>query len=993
MHSQVEQKNRRRNNLTSLLLSFAPLLLSIIFVTPPSLIYFGPSAQAQTKIDRYSEASNLNYEGQQLLVKGRYRESLEKFEQALTIIREVGEGQLEGIILTNTGQAYYGLGQYSKALQYFQQALTTLRKIHVSELAGEGLSPDTQQALAVLKEAGVRTAEGTTLDNIGIVYQNLGRYSEALEYHQQALEIHRKFGNRTKQGTVLNNIGATYQSLGRYSEALEYFQQALEIHRKFGNRRLEGKTLGNIGRVYDNLGRYPRALEYYQQALAISKEVGNRSSEGTNLNSIGGIYYTLGQYPKALEYYQHALVIRREIGDQYGEGITLNNIGSVYKRTNQDSKALEYYQQSLAIDREIGNRSGEATDLNNIAEIYYGLGQYSKTLEFLQQALTISQKIGDRNLEGVELHNIGRTYQKMGQYSRGLEYYQRSLKIFREIGDRSSEGAVLGKIGLLLEVQKQPELAIIFLKQSISNYEKIRGDLKVLPRDQQQSYTQTVAQYYRRLADLLLQQNRVLEAQRVLDLLKVQELDDYLRDVRGNSQTAQGVEYWQPEQRILELYNQAIAQGNELAQLRAIPDPKLTPKQRQRLEQLVAAEAKILESFDAFINRPEVTAAVQQLSQTTKNQNVELTQLNSLQNDLRQTKQNAVLLYPLILEDRLELVLVTPNSPPIRRPVEVRREDLNRAIATFLQALKDPTSDATKPAQQLYAWLIQPIEADLKAANAQTIVYAPDGQLRYLPLAALHDGNQWLTQRFRVNYITAASLTDFDDPPQPQMRVLAAAFADTSRQFTVRAGDRSLSFAGLPYAKTEVENLAAMIPGTTELFNDAFNRKSTLPRLGSYTLVHLATHAAFLPGQPEESFILFGDGDRLSLRDLKQLNLPNVDLVVLSACETGVGNQLGNGIEILGFGFQMQRTGARAAIASLWQVSDGGTQVLMNAFYTALQHKNITKAEALRQAQIALITQKHPSSGKTQNALLPGMSDRLTHPYYWAPFILIGNGL
>jgi CHAT domain-containing protein len=137
--------------------------------------------------------------------------------------------------------------------------------------------------------------------------------------------------------------------------------------------------------------------------------------------------------------------------------------------------------------------------------------------------------------------------------------------------------------------------------------------------------------------------------------------------------------------------------------------------------------------------------------------------------------------------------------------------------------------------------------------------------------------------------------------------------------------------------------------------------------------VHFATHAAFVPGQPDESFILFGNGERATLRDIETWSLTNVDLVVLSACQTGVGGTLGNGEEILGLGYQMQQAGASATIASLWVVDDEGTQMLMNGFYQALR-QGVTKSEALRQAQIALLNSEYQ------------------RPYYWAPFILIGNG-
>lgn len=167
-------------------------------------------------------------------------------------------------------------------------------------------------------------------------------------------------------------------------------------------------------------------------------------------------------------------------------------------------------------------------------------------------------------------------------------------------------------------------------------------------------------------------------------------------------------------------------------------------------------------------------------------------------------------------------------------------------------------------------------------------------------------------------------------------------------------------------------------------------------------MVHLATHAAFVPGAASNSFILFGNGEKATLKDIENWSLNQVELVVLSACETGIGGILGNGEEVLGLGYQFQNRGARAAIASLWQVDDGGTQALMNAFYTVLKSGNITKAEALRQAQLALIDSSRNASGQNRSSLAivsierqlpPTVQSRLSHPYYWAPFILIGNGL
>lgn len=368
----------------------------------------------------------------------------------------------------------------------------------------------------------------------------------------------------------------------------------------------------------------------------------------------------------------------------------------------------------------------------------------------------------------------------------------------------------------------------------------MRASLGTLPADLQQSYTDSVADTYCTLADLLLQQNRVLEAQRVLDLLRV-GARDYLHNVRSTEQTATGVDLWEPEQRILDLYNQTIAEGAELAQLQG--KETLTPAETQRRDELLARQDELRSAFQNFRDRDDVRAAIAQLRTSTDGQNIELSHFNQLQNNLDSLDGNAVLLYPLILPDHLELVLITPYGAAIRRPVPVEAADLNRAIVELGLALKSPRLDAQAPAQQLYQWLIAPVADDLAAVNAETIIYAPDGVLRYIPLAALHDGSQWLAERFSVSHITAVSLIDFTARPtyQPDNLELLAACVQCS--FENINGYR---FGDLPNAGVEVETLAVQIPNNELRLNEAFSARDLRSLMGRFPIVHLATHAKFL---------------------------------------------------------------------------------------------------------------------------------------------------
>jgi CHAT domain-containing protein/tetratricopeptide (TPR) repeat protein len=890
--------------------------------------------------DRAGEAATLNNIGHVYDALGEKQKALDYYQQALPLRRAVGDRAGEATTLNNIGVVYDALGEKQKALDHYQQSLPLSRAV------------------------GDRSQEATTLNNIGRVYSALGEKQKALDYYQQSLPLSRAVGDRAGEARTLGNIGHVYSALGEKQKALDFYQQALPLRRAVGDRAGEATTLNNIGKVYFDLGERQNALDYFQQSLPLSRAVGDRAGEARTLGNIGSVYSALGKKRKALDFYQQVLPLWRAVGDRAGEATTLNNIGSVYDDLREKQKALDFYQQALPLWRAVGDHTGEAITLNNIGKIYDDLGEKQKALDHYQQVLSLRRAVGDRTGEAATLNNIGFVYNALGEKQKVLDYYQQALSLVRAVRYRAGEAITLDNIGYLLQQQKQPQLAIIFYKQSFNVYETLRGDIKGLSKELQQTYTETVADTYRRLSDLLLEQDRILEAQRVLDLLKVQELDDYLRGVRGNNNTETGIIKLLPEQKIDQgiekMLTNAVNIGQEISQLQESRklNGKLTPSEEKQLAQLWEQQGKIVENFNQFIESPEVIALINQLKPQTRSADLlnRLGDLGSLPDNLKKLDQNAVLLYPLILEDRLEIIITTPDSPPVRRTVKVSKKELNQTISQFRSSLSN-IADSKKPAQKLYEWLIKPIENDLKTAQAKTIIYAPDGQLRYIPLAALYDGKQWLIERYRINNITAASLTDFNTKPELKMQILAAAFTQGRYQFKI--GEQPFDFSGLRFAGKEINQLAETVSPTTKFINTDFNPQ-IIPQMDSYTIVHWATHAAFVPGTPEQSFVLFGDGTLVTLKDMKKWQFKNLDLIVLSGCETGLGGNFGTGIEILGLGYQLQSTGVRAVIASLWSVDDGGTQVLMNDFYSNLKTGKYSKAEALQKAQISLININNP---------------------------------
>jgi CHAT domain-containing protein/Tfp pilus assembly protein PilF len=942
-------------------------------------IVMSESIQAQTNQARQNEGDLLFNQGNQQFRLSQFDAAFQSWLQALAIYREIKDRSREGAALNNLGLAYLTLGKYDKAIEYqLQRAEVTkalgdrsgqansygnLGNAYLALGKSDKASEYFVQCLAIAREIKERETEGATLGNLGVVYQNLGQYDKAIESHLLNLEITRELKDRLAEGQALGNLGGTYYALGKYDQAIEYSSQYLAIARELKDRRGEGGVLGNLGAAYNALGKYDKAIEYYLQYLVIAREIKDRRGEGGALGNLGGTYQALGKYEQAIEYHLQSLTITRETQNRSGEGEVLGNLGVTYQALGKYEQAIEYQLQSLAIKREIKDRSGEVASLGNLGIAYRSLGKYEKAIEYQLQSLAIAKETKNRRGEGLVLGNLGNSYNNLGKYDKAIEYqlqslaiakeikdrsgemyglhnlgsaynalnrgqeamasYQQALTISKEIGDRSLEGYALGSVGQVFSKSKQTELAILYYKQSINVREAIRKDIRKLDKQDQRSYLGTISSSYKELAGLLLNQGRIMEALQVLDLLKVQELEDYLKNIKGSDRTTQGVRILEPEKG---LSSQLLSVSNEKS---------------------------------SELNR-NLASQIQQLPKS---------EINKIPDYLQQIPKGTVLLYPLILGDQLEIIFFSPNTLPISRTVKISKAKLESLITDYRAGLLDAGSEDVKDASKaLYDVLIKPIENELVAAKAETILYAPDGILRYVPLAALYDGKQWLAEKYRISNLIAYTLSDFSPKPKTQPNILAGAFGG-------KANEKKFGQNALPATLKEVQAIANSFQNSVTLTDDNFSRQAIESQFKNHNILHLATHASFNTGTPDNSFIIFGNGDKIKLNEISEWQIPNIDLIILSACQTGVG-KLGDGVEILGFGYQVQKAGAKNAIASLWSVNDEGTQALMEAFYGELKKGNVTSTEALHRAQIALIK-----------------SPKYNHPNYWSAFFAIGNGL
>jgi CHAT domain-containing protein/Tfp pilus assembly protein PilF len=877
---------------------------------------------------------------------------------------------------------------------------------YAQDAAGDPLIEKSRRKQPAKEASGdPRMASEGELDRVLKAALSLTRnkqYHDALQAYRQALSMQRDMKDSAGEATTWANMGGLYYLLGDYAQSIDAFTKSLAIRRTLNDPRGLARVLVNIGVVHFAQSRYARAIAFYEEASALYERSGFAESKdsGIVLNNLALTYTELGQYAKALELYKRALPIFEKTEDTAARATALHNTGFLYAEQNDNTMALQYYERALKARTEINDTRGIASTLNNMGYLYSREGNAEKALELLHQALSLSREFNERSIEGRTLDSLGDAFVIAKRYPESLDAYNEALVIRRQLGDRRGERITMANIGALLQKQGRDSLAISFYKQAVNVSESIRGELGGLPSEIRVSYATKVSEAYRRLADLLLKYDRVFEAQQVMDLLKLQELEDYLHGVRGNERTSQGIVRLPREKQIADTYDEMVNRlavtDKELRELRSRGD-SLTAAEQERLDALVSQLKLLSSEFDRFLESDEIREWEKSMTQTEQESTLEPDMLFKLQHNLKKL-QRAVLLYPLVLEDRLELVFVTSHGPPVHRMVPIKRTALNELINKFRMVLNDIHGDPKPLAQNLYGILIKPIEPDL--GDAETILYAPDRSLRYIPLSALYDGKQWMVERFAIQRITAYSVSDLNEQPSGELRVLAGAFSAGTLDFSV--GEEKFHFSGLPFARAEVENLSKTISTTKALFDKDFTpkRTETEAKAGGHTIIHLATHAAFLAGQPDASFILFGSGERRTLMEVKESwpgLLTDVELVVLSACETGIGGRLGTGDEILGFGYLMERAGAEATIATLWSVDDGGTQVLMKAFYENLREKGVTKAQALRQAQLTLI-RSHEGTVVDNRGVIPAdgvhtLKGSLSHPYYWAPFMLIGNGL
>jgi CHAT domain-containing protein/Tfp pilus assembly protein PilF len=953
--------------------------------------------------DRYGEATALWKIGRISSDQGDKEKALDYYGQALPIFKDLKQHRDEAELLSAIGGIHSSLGEKQKALEFYNQSVQ------------------------LFHEAEDARGEATALHNIASVYSGIGEKQKALDYFEQALRIRRAVSDRAGEAATLNGIGSVYSSTGEPQKALDYYNQSLSIRRAIGDRSGEAVSLNNIGLVYSNVGEKQKALEYYNQALPIRRAIKDRGGEGVTLNNIGLVYQSLGQPRKALDYHNQSLLIRREVHDRLGEGVSLNNIGLDYQQLGELQKALDYFNQALLIRRAISDRAGEAASLLGVGGVYEDLRERRKALDYYTQALPIWRAIGDRRGEATTLNDLGLVYKLLGDNGKALDYFNQSLPIKRAIGDATGEAVTLSNLMYLWKAT-DPSVAILYGKQSINVTQQLRSNIEGLDKDLKASFLKLAEHRYRVLAQLLISQGRLPEAQAVLDLLKEEEFSQL---VRRGSESGETLPYTAAESDAIKLVEELATIGRRRSDLLAKQSNQtLQPaeiEQLNRLEEQINTANKELRRTLVGLARAEASAR-SRIEEVTKEQ--------SLMRDLRELGTGTVALYTVLAADAAEqdaqnqtgslnpktgwIILVTPD---FRKAYPIDVNNLEKTVFSLREALRSDKYDPRPLAQKLYRMLFlqtsaqqkttlaADLDAYLGSADQKTLMWSLDGVLRYVPIAALHDGQQYLIERYRNVVFNTASLGSLKDKSNKPWTALglgvSEARVEEGKTFSALTGAEHELYAIVRQKTSKPE--VGILPGTIRLNKD-FNKQSMIDGLRTGpSVVHIASHFSFNVANPEQSFLLLGT-NHLSVGELQDMSNPfeRVELLTLSACDTAMGSA--NGKEVEGFAYTAQSLGAKSVIASLWPVSDEATDALMTNFYRLRRDDlQLPKGEALRQAQLGLLRGSVKGTGKQtarpDRADLVGtehldnnlprfsydVAKPFAHPYYWAPFILIGN--
>ena len=722
---------------------------------------------------------------------------------------------------------------------------------------------------------------------------------------------------------------------GSFDQALVAWKQAADLFKASGNAPAQVEALVLSAQASMGLGQSTQALQSLELALTLTQNSGDPLPEASVLGHLGRAYLTLGQLNAASEYLQHASALANNQSYSPLIATTNNDLGILWAMKQQDQEALNAFEESVVHSQRAKLPLLVATARTNAARALLRLGQPVNSRMALDVALDHLKDVPVSRDKSFGLIGIALAYQRLlpllPQEHDPLVYrtagtLQEAATVAEQQGDSRTLSYALGYLGHLYEIEFRMDEALqltrraLFTAQSVGAPESLYRWQWQLGRQLAETgqLDQAITSY--RQAALTLQPIRIEVAQASSD------------GAFGGQDTVKPL--------FFELADLLLQRASLTEDSKAVEGYLLAA--RDAIEAYKAAELR-----DYF--KDDCVDAVRS----------KVTTFDRLSPD-------TAVVYPILFPSRLELLMSLPSGLK-RVSVPVTADRLTREIRAFRRVVEKRTTREYLPhAQQLYDWLVRPLEPDLAQAHITTLVFVPDSALRTIPLAALHDGSSFLIKKFALAMTPGLTLTDPRPLNREKLRFLAVGLTISAQ-----------GFPPLPYVAEEMESIHQLYK-SDQLLNNVF-QTSTLEqelREGRYGVLHIATHGKFST-DVNDSFLLTFDG-KLTMQTLDQLiglfrfRQEPLELLTLSACQTGIGDDRA----ALGLAGVALKAGARSALATLWFINDEASAALISEFYRQLRNPALSKAIALQQAQLKLL------------------GDRIyEHPAYWSPFLLLNNWL
>ncbi len=858
------------------------------------------------------------------------------------------------------------------------------------------------EALPLLHSTGNREREATVLNNIGVFYQTLGELSDARDFYNQALALRREIGDRRGEAISLDLLGYVHVALGEIQKGLDFYDRALALERADGSRRGEAITLSNIGSVYYDLGEPERALDFYNRSLPLYRAVGGRPREALVLTSIGSIYFSRGENEKALEFYERALALQQALNIRNSIVYTRLQVGVLYAKLGEKEKAFDYLKQALDFGRKTDNRYTEAEARTVIGEVYYNAGEKQKALEYFAQALPLRQASGDRQGEARTLYWLARSEHDRGRLVEALANIEAALRIVETVRGRIASQVL--RVSYFATMQKYYDFYInllfeLHLQDSAAGYDQaaLHASESARARGLLELLREARADIRRGVDPALLERERALQQQLSAHaeeqslLLKGEHTNEQAMTLTGELNALTN-EYDEVQTRIRKMSPRyaALMQPQTLA-LKEIQ--QALDKETLLLEYRLGEERSFVWAVTpTTINiyqlpgRAEVEKVARRFYEqlTARNEHPQgesvprrRVRLAQAEAEYAQTaaQMSRTLLVPVALHLKAKRLFIVSDGALQYVPFAALPEpdDAGGRIRD------ERGSHAPSPtSSHASSFMLQPLIA------SHEIISLPSASV----IAVLRSELSGRRPAPKAIAVLADPVFDKEDVrvklPGNTGRVSPVVLSPQSATGgMIGATKGAFSMTRLAFSRREADSILAAVPAGEGMgaFNfEASRATATSPELAQYRILHLATHGVLDSQRPELSAIVLSLVDErgqpqngfLRLNEIYNLNLP-ADLVMLSACQTGLGKEIrGEGLVGLTRGFMY--AGAARVGTSLWKVDDSATAALMGRFYQAMLKEGKSPAAALRAAQLDMLKQR-----------------RWQSPYYWAAFTMQGE--